>query len=299
MIPSLFLCDHARQRVRAADDVDMKMIHVLSPDPTRVHDGPEPVRGSLLSRESGGLGHHFPKHRGMLRTHVRERIHVLFRDDHEVHGGHGIDVVEGEHVVVLVYLAARDFAFDDLAEDAIGHGDPFGRDAFSSMPEGPPPRSWSAWTSASGTPCQESITRQWNQRSAVSRTRCSRSPPFEASTTSTASSATLRRISSSPFAYSDATYEDFASAPRRESIVACSRSRMSRSGIGIVRAGDDRIGRDPPPGAARAFEAIEEAAPPARVARDAFHRFDAQQDGVGIAVEAHLQDALRVSRRLT
>src|SRR6476660_9497719 len=202
MIPSLFLCDHARQWRRAADDMYMKMIHVLSPDPARVHDGPEPVGASLLTRERAGLGHHFPKHPRMLRARVRERIQMLFRDDHEVHGGQGIDVVEREHVVVLVHLAAGDLAGDDLAEDAVGHGFPFGREAFSSMPERPSRRSSSASTSASGTPCQESITRQWNQRSAVSWTTALRSAVLEASTTSTASSATLRRISSCPLACS-------------------------------------------------------------------------------------------------
>src|SRR3954470_5061311 len=37
----LFLHDHAGKRVRATEDVDVQMIHVLPSDPARVHDGAE------------------------------------------------------------------------------------------------------------------------------------------------------------------------------------------------------------------------------------------------------------------
>src|ERR1700694_3167088 len=178
------------------------MIHVLPSDPARVDDGPEALRGPLFAREPPRLDQHLAEHRGMLFGHLRERIHVLFRDDHEGHRGHGVDVVEGQHVVVLVHLAARDLAADDLAENAVGfahHALPFERDAFSSMPERPSRRSSSASTSASGTPCHDSMTMQWKRRSAVSCTIESRSPLLEAITVSTASSATFLRIWSRPF----------------------------------------------------------------------------------------------------
>jgi len=38
----------------------------------------------------------------------------------EVHGRPGVDVVEGEQVLVLVHLAGRDLAGNDLAKDAVG-----------------------------------------------------------------------------------------------------------------------------------------------------------------------------------
>src|SRR5258706_1469240 len=179
------------------------MIHVLSSDPTRVDDGAEAVPGPLLGRQPPGFRHHPPEGRSVLVGERRGRVDVLLRDDHEVLRGERVDVVEGEHVVVLVHLAARDLARDDLAEDAIAFvhpGFPFGREAFSSMPERPSRRSSSASTSATGIPCQDSMTRQWNQRSAVSCTIEPRSPPFEAMTVSTASSATFFNIWSSPFA---------------------------------------------------------------------------------------------------
>ena len=46
----------------------------------------------------------------------------FFGNDHEMHVGLRLDVVEGEHVVVLVDLPARDVAAHDLAEDAVRIG---------------------------------------------------------------------------------------------------------------------------------------------------------------------------------
>src|ERR1700682_203534 len=205
-VPESFLRDHSRKGIRAADDVDMQMIHVLSSHPTGVDDGPEAVGRALLAGERAGLRHHLAEHLGVLDAHVRQRIHVLLGDDHEVHRRERIDVVEGEHVVVLVHLAAGDLAGHDLAEDAVVHGAlPFGREAFSSSPERPSRRSSSASTSPTDTPCHASITRQWNQRSALSWTIEPRSPLLEAITVSTASSATFLRIWSRPLALSEAT----------------------------------------------------------------------------------------------
>src|SRR2546421_9367524 len=102
----LALRDHARKRVGAADDVDMKMIHVLTPHPAGVDDGAEAVRGALLAGETPGAREHFSEDGGVCVGHVGERVDVPFRDDHEVHRRDRIDVVEGEHVVVLVHLAA-------------------------------------------------------------------------------------------------------------------------------------------------------------------------------------------------
>src|SRR5688572_11748415 len=97
------------------------MIHVLPPDPPRVDDGAEALGGALLAREPPGSREHPAQDRLVAGTGLGERRQVPFRDDHEVHWGLGSDVVEGEHVVVLVHLAAGNLARDDLAEDAVGH----------------------------------------------------------------------------------------------------------------------------------------------------------------------------------
>src|SRR2546423_1627314 len=204
----LALRDHARKRVGAADDVDMKMIHVLTPDPAGVDDRAEAVGRALLAREPRGTREDAPQHVRVGVGRRGERIDVLLGDDHEVHRRHRIDVVEGEHLLVLVHLAARDLARDDLAEDAIGfaHGScPLSREAFSSRPERPSRRSSSASTSANAMPCHDSITSRWKKRSAVSWTIEPRSSLLDAITVSTASSATFLRIWSWPFACSCAT----------------------------------------------------------------------------------------------
>ena len=74
---ALFLRDHSRERIRAADDVDVQMIHVLPADPPRVHDGAEAVRRALLARERAAIAIILPEHGGMLGPAVGERVDVL------------------------------------------------------------------------------------------------------------------------------------------------------------------------------------------------------------------------------
>src|SRR3954451_17540558 len=99
------------------------MIHLLPPDPPAINDCSEAINATLLAREPGRHGHDPAEERLMAHVAIGERGDVLFRDDHEVDGRERMDVVEGEDFVVLVDLAARDFAAHDAAEDAVGgHG---------------------------------------------------------------------------------------------------------------------------------------------------------------------------------
>src|SRR5437762_7809571 len=50
-----------------------------------------------------------------------DRRDVTLRDDEQVHGRLRVDVLEGEHRIVLVLDIRRVLARDDAAEDAIGH----------------------------------------------------------------------------------------------------------------------------------------------------------------------------------
>ena len=108
--------------------------------------------GPGRARERAGLRHHPTQQGGVRVGGLRAGIDVILRDDHEVHGGHGVDVVEGEHVLVLVELAARDLPVHDLAVDAValhGHAvSPLARAAFSSMPARPSLRPCSSSTSS-------------------------------------------------------------------------------------------------------------------------------------------------------
>src|SRR5512142_1889568 len=129
-------------------------------------------------------------------------MQVLFWHQHEVHRCNRVDVVEGEHFVVFIHLAAGNLAARDFAENAaVTHF----RFAFSSIPDTPSRRASSRSTSSALNPLWASNTMQWNHRSATSYTRCALSPSLAASSTSPASSITFFRIASSPLLNSLAT----------------------------------------------------------------------------------------------
>src|SRR4029079_17793717 len=82
-------------------------------------------------------------------------------------------------------------------------------------------------------------------------------------------------------------------------MTASRRARMSALAIAKRRRiREHRIGLDPAPLVARALEAIEEAAAPARVAGNAGDGFDAQEHRVRVAIETDLEDTLHVPGRL-
>src|SRR5882762_5443371 len=195
---------HRTEGLRPAEDVHMEMIHLLMPLATRVDDRAKTVGGPLFARQLSGERKHLAQGPQLAHPGLIQRRQVLLRHDEEMHRRLRPDVVEGKHVVILVDLLRRDLAARDLAENAVGvvH---FFLAAFSSMPEMPSRRRISASTSPGPRPWRASTIMQWNQRSAVSRTRCRRSPLFAASTVSVASSPIFFSSASSPCASSRAT----------------------------------------------------------------------------------------------
>src|SRR3990172_5070085 len=182
----------------------MNMIHLLVSHPPRVDDGAKALGRPFLAGKLAGKRQH-PAEGAVLRhAGVVQRGHVLLGDDQEVHRRLRPDVVERKNVLVLVNLLGRDLAPDDFAENAI-HIAHFLRAAFSSRPAIPSRRCSSASTSPGPRPLRASRIMQWNHRSAVSRTRCSRSPLFAASTVSTASSPIFFSTASSSSASKPAT----------------------------------------------------------------------------------------------
>src|SRR5688572_12512544 len=182
----------------------MDMIHLLMPHPAVVDDGAKAVGCARLAREAPGHREHLAERGLVRRLGVVERRHVHFGNDQQVHRRLRPDVMEGDHVDVVVDLLCRDFPAHDLAENTIRLGH-FFLAAFSSMPEMPSRRCISASTSAGPRPWRASTIMQWNQRSVTSRTKWSRSPLFAASTVSVASSPIFFSIASSPFENSLAT----------------------------------------------------------------------------------------------
>src|SRR5258706_6816831 len=185
------------------------MIHLLMPHPPVVDDGTEAIGRAGVAGEAPGDDEHLAERRLVGGLRVVERRDVRFRHEQDMHRRLRADVVERDHLVVLVDLLRRDLAADDFAKNAIrlifqlAHR--FFRAAFSSMPEIPSRRFSSASTSPGPRPWRASTIMQWNQRSVVSRTICSLSPPFAASTVSVASSPIFFSIASSPLANKLAT----------------------------------------------------------------------------------------------
>src|SRR5688572_20520192 len=182
----------------------MDMIHLLMPDPAVIDDRAEAIARTGLARELAGHCQHLAQRRLVRRSRVVQRGEVHLRDDQEMHRRLRSDVGKSDHLAVLVNFFRRDLAADDFAENATGIGH-FFLAAFSSIPEMPSRRCISASTSAGPRPWRASTIMQWNHKSVTSRTRCSRSPPFAARTTSVASSPIFFSMASSPCANSFAT----------------------------------------------------------------------------------------------
>src|SRR6266581_4670429 len=201
----LFLpLEHGTEGLRAPEYVHVDMIHLLVPHPAGVDDGAKAIGRARLAREAPAHREHPAERLLVARIGVVQRRQMRLWHDQEVHRRLRPDVVEGHHLRVVVDLRRRYLAARDLAKNAIGVGH-FFRAAFSSRPETPSRRCISASTSLGPRPWRASRIMQWNHRSAVSRTRCRRSPLFAASTVSVASSPIFFRMASSPPANSFAT----------------------------------------------------------------------------------------------
>src|ERR1019366_2580680 len=59
---------------------------------------------------------------GILRRGFFQSHNMLLGNDEHVGRRFGVDVFEGEHLVVFVHLLRRNFPCDDLAEEAVIHG---------------------------------------------------------------------------------------------------------------------------------------------------------------------------------
>src|SRR5258708_24634086 len=213
------------------------MMHLLPAHTSGVDDDAKAVGRPLLARQARRHGEELAQHSLVARVAIRQRIDMFLGDDHEMHRGERMDVVESENIGVLVDFSAGNFSPDDLAEDAVFRVPPYcrstfgrrlsARAAFSSIAEMPSRRRSSASTWAGRKPYCASMIRQWNHRSAVSPTMRSRSPSFAAITASVASSPTFFRIASGPRANSRDTSAFSGSPALRDSTTSASPSSMS------------------------------------------------------------------------
>src|SRR5574340_2257 len=148
-------CSRARNAF-AADYMDMQMEHVLPTAAASIDHSANPVGQTLLLRQLRRKQQRSEERAVVALVAVRQRIHMLLGDDHEVHPRDRVDVVKRQHLVIFVHLPAGNFTGHDFAEYAVAHASPHGseeRDAFSARPETPSRRASSASTSSGWIPC--------------------------------------------------------------------------------------------------------------------------------------------------
>src|SRR5258708_5585128 len=161
---------HRAQSIRAADDMDVQMIHLLPAHTSGVDDDAKAVGRPLLARQARRHGKELAQHCLVARVAIRQRIDLLLGAYHEMHLGQRMDVMEAENFGVLVDFPAGDFSAADLAQDASLRVHPYFRSTFarrlsaraacSSIPEMPSRRRSSASTSAGRKPYCASMIRQ-------------------------------------------------------------------------------------------------------------------------------------------
>ena len=68
-----------------------------------------------------------PHQRGIFLCHVEKAFDVLPGNDEDVRGRLRVQIAECVEFVVFVNFVRRDFAADDFTENAVGHGNSYGR----------------------------------------------------------------------------------------------------------------------------------------------------------------------------
>ena len=100
--------------------MEMQMLYTLPRLLPDVGDDAVAVQSQLpghLGNDLKDVGHR----PAVFRRHLGSGGDVGLGDDQEVGGRLGIDVIEGEALLVLIHLVGRDLSRDDLTEQTIGH----------------------------------------------------------------------------------------------------------------------------------------------------------------------------------
>jgi len=105
------------------NDVNVEVVDGLAAVLAVVHHETATIAvQALLARHLGGHKHEVTQDRLVLRGRLGEprQARPLLWDHKQVHGPLGQNIAEGQGLVVLVNLCARDFTGDDLVEDRRG-----------------------------------------------------------------------------------------------------------------------------------------------------------------------------------
>ena len=105
----------------AAEEVDVEVVDGLAAVGAGVDDEAVAVGEVLPAGDFAGCVEEVAEGGFVVLRGVGVGGQVVFGDDEDVGGGLGIDVREGEGLLVFVDAGGGDFAGDDFAEEA-GHG---------------------------------------------------------------------------------------------------------------------------------------------------------------------------------
>ena len=105
-----------------AQNVEVEMIHLLSPHSSGVNDGAKALVATLIPGKPSGGGEEPAQHRLVLRPYLGQGVNVDLGNQQKMHGSKRMEIVEGQNLVVLVDFPGGNLAASDAAEDAITHG---------------------------------------------------------------------------------------------------------------------------------------------------------------------------------
>src|SRR5271154_3349550 len=110
----------------SAQEVDVKMKHRLPCSRTHVQHGPVSLLDVPLARNLGSCQVAAANYFGVFGLRLLQSRKMFLGDDQHMRGSLGVDVLKGQHMLVLINLLSRNLAAENAAEKAvagrIGHG---------------------------------------------------------------------------------------------------------------------------------------------------------------------------------
>jgi hypothetical protein len=97
------------------------MIHLLPRHSSGVDNGAKASLAALIPGKAGAHRQEPPQHRLVLRPNLGQGFNVDLGNHQKMHGRRRMEIVEGQHLVVLVQLADGNFSPSDTAENAVAH----------------------------------------------------------------------------------------------------------------------------------------------------------------------------------
>jgi hypothetical protein len=106
----------------STQEVDMEMKYRLPRSRTHIQHGPISLLDVPLTRNLGRRQVTAADHLGVVSLRLLQASKMLPGDDQHMRRRLGVDVLEGQHVLVLVNFLGRNLAAENAAEEAVAAG---------------------------------------------------------------------------------------------------------------------------------------------------------------------------------